>query len=170
MGTLIDDLLQLARLSRTEVCWQPVDLSGIARILAVRLRETAPERPVDFIIQPDLAAQGDAPLLEVVLSNLLGNAFKFTGKRTRARIEFGRTDKSGGNAFFVRDNGTGFDMAYAKKLFGAFQRMHKTSDFPGSGIGLATVKRIVHRHGGRVWAEAAVDRGATFYFTLEDNA
>jgi len=170
MGTLVDDLLQLSRLSRTEMRRQPVDLSGIARTLAARLRESAPDRAVEFVIQPDLIAQGDAPLLEVALTNLLGNAFKFTGKRTQARIEFGRTDGAGGDAFFVRDNGAGFDMAYAKKLFGAFQRMHKTSDFPGTGIGLATVQRIVHRHGGRVWAEAAADRGATFYFTLEGNA
>jgi PAS domain S-box-containing protein len=167
MGALIEDLLQLSRMSRTEMCRQLVDMSGIARTLAARLLESAPERAVEFIIQPGLIAQGDAHLLEIALSNLLGNAFKFTGKCTQARIEFGRTGGSGGDAFFVRDNGAGFDMAYAKKLFGAFQRMHKTSDFPGTGIGLATVQRIVHRHGGRVWAEAAVELGATFYFTLE---
>ena len=170
MGGLVDDLLQLSRLSRAEMHRQPVDLSGIARKVVARLRETAPERSVEFIVQPDLVAQGDAPLLEVALTNLLGNAFKFTGKRTQARIEFGRADGAGGDAFFVRDNGAGFDMAYAKKLFGAFQRMHKTSDFPGTGIGLATVQRIVHRHGGRVWAEAAAGHGATFYFTLGGNA
>ena len=170
MGMLIDDLLQLSRLNRTETRRKPVDLSGIVRALADRLRESAPDRAVEFIIQPGLLAQGDAPLLEAALGNLLDNAFKFTGKCTQARIEFGRSDGSAEDAFFVRDNGVGFDMAYANKLFGAFQRMHKTSDFPGSGIGLATVKRIVHRHGGRVWADAAVDRGATFYFTLEDKA
>jgi len=170
MGALVDDLLQLSRMSRTEMCRQPVDMSGIARTLAARLRETAPERTVEFIIQPDLIAQGDAPLLEVALENLLSNAFKFTSNCTQARIEFGRTDGSGTDAFFIRDNGAGFDMAYANKLFGAFQRMHKTSDFPGTGIGLTIVQRIVHRHGGRVWAEAAVDRGAMFYFSLGSNA
>ena len=123
-------------------------------------------RQVDFNIQAGLTAEGDSRLLEVVLTNLLGNAFKFTGKRADARIEFGQTELQGQRVFFVRDNGAGFDMAYSQKLFGAFQRMHKASEFPGTGIGLATVQRIIHRHGGRVWAEAEVGRGATFYFTL----
>jgi len=123
---------------------------------------------MEFIIQPGLTANGDARLLEIVLSNLLGNAWKFTGPRPLARIEFGQTEVEGRPAFFVRDNGVGFDMAYAEKLFGAFQRMHRASEFPGTGIGLATVQRIVHRHGGRAWAEAQVNQGATFYFTLEE--
>jgi light-regulated signal transduction histidine kinase (bacteriophytochrome) len=116
-----------------------------------------------------LNANGDAQLLEIALTNLLGNAFKFTGKTPQARIEFGQTEVEGRRAIFVGDNGAGFDMALAKKLFGAFQRMHKASDFPGTGVGLTTVQRIVHRHGGRIWAEAAVDQGASFYFTLEEN-
>ena len=124
------------------------------------------KRAVDFIIQPALTACGDARLTEVMLSNLFSNAFKFTRHTPNARIEFGQTEIQGERAFFVRDNGAGFDMAYAKKLFGAFQRMHKATEFPGTGIGLATVQRVIHRHGGRVWAESAVDQGATFYFTL----
>ena len=170
MGALVDELLKLSHLNRTEICRQQVDLSGIVHALAARLQESAADRAVEFIIQPGLIIQGDAQLLEVALSNLLENAFKFTGRCTQARIEFGRSVGSLAAIFFVRDNGVGFDMAYANKLFGAFQRMHKTSDFPGTGIGLATVQRIMRRHGGRVWAEAEVDRGATFYFTLEGNA
>ena len=135
---------------------------------------------MEFVIQPGLNANGDPPLLEIALTNLLGNAFKFTGKTPQARIEFGclphpslpsppgRGEGGEGSVYFVRDNGAGFDMALAKKLFGAFQRMHKASDFPGTGVGLTTVQRIVHRHGGRIWAEAVVDQGATFYFTLEE--
>jgi len=158
----------------------PVDLSALAQAIAARLQEAQPQRRVEFILQPGLTANGDARLLEIVLTNLLGNATKFTGTRAEARIEFGCLPRpslpsptgrrQGGESpvYFVRDNGVGFDMAYTTKLFGAFQRMHRASEFPGSGIGLATVQRIVHRHGGRVWVEAEVDRGATFYFTLED--
>jgi PAS domain S-box-containing protein len=168
MGRLIDDLLQLARVARAEMRSRTVDLTAMAQAQADKLQKTHPDRRVEFILQPGLSARGDAPLLEIVLSNLLGNAFKFTGKRADARIEFGQTNAQGERAFFVRDNGAGFDMAYASKLFGAFQRMHKASDFPGTGVGLATVQRIIHRHGGQVWAEAEVDRGATFYFTIEE--
>jgi PAS domain S-box-containing protein len=166
MGRLIDDLLSLSQVGRAEMQREPVDLTALARTIAGRLRETGSERLVEFVIQEGLTAEGDARLLEIALMNLLDNAWKFTGKRPSALIEFGRVPQEGEPVFFVRDNGTGFDMAYAPKLFGAFQRLHKTSEFPGTGIGLVTVRRIVHRHGGRVWAEAAVDQGATFYFTL----
>jgi light-regulated signal transduction histidine kinase (bacteriophytochrome) len=145
---------------------ESVNLSTLAQGVAERLQVAEPSRNVDFNIQAGLTAEGDAHLLEVVLTNLLGNAVKFTGKRADAHIEFGGTTLQGQRVFFVRDNGVGFEMAYAQKLFGAFQRMHKLSEFPGIGVGLATVQRIIHRHGGRVWAEAEVDRGATFYFTL----
>jgi PAS domain S-box-containing protein len=169
MGHLIDEMLQLSRLTRAEMRREPVNLSAIAGAIAARLQESAPERAVEINIQAGIRANGDAQLLEVALSNLMENAFKFTAKRTGARIEFGQTESQGKRTFFVRDNGAGFDMAYAQKLFGAFQRMHKTSEFPGTGIGLATVQRIIHRHGGRVWAEAEVHKGATFYFTLEES-
>lgn len=178
MGRLIDDLLQLSRVTRAEMHHGPVDLTALAQTVAARLRATQPERQVEVVIQPGLTAHGDAALLEIVLTNLLGNAWKFGGTRCPARIEFGclphptPPPKAGegreGVIYFVRDNGVGFDMAYAQKLFGAFQRMHRASEFPGTGIGLATVQRIVHRHGGRVWAEAHVNQGATFYFTLEE--
>jgi light-regulated signal transduction histidine kinase (bacteriophytochrome) len=145
---------------------EQVDLSAIARDVVERLKQDDPHRQVDFCIQAGLTAEGDPHLLESVLVNLLGNAFKFTGKRADARIEFGQTELKEQHVFFVCDNGAGFNMMYAKKLFGAFQRMHKVSEFPGTGIGLATVQRIITRHGGRVWAEAEIERGATFYFTL----
>ncbi len=166
MGMLIDDLLELSRVSRIEMQLVPVDLSAIANHIAGRLVETETGRQIEFVIEPELTAPGDARLLEVALTNLLGNAAKFTSPRQRARIEFGRCDSDGGSAFYVRDNGVGFDMAYAGTLFGAFQRLHKISEFPGTGIGLATVQRVIHRHGGQVWAQAEVDRGATFYFTI----
>jgi PAS domain S-box-containing protein len=168
MGQLIDDMLQLSRVTRTDMHSVPVDLSAMAQTIASRLRTEQPVRQVEIVIQPGLAAQGDPRLLEIVLTNLFSNAWKFTGPRQTPRIEFGQTEVEDRLAFFVRDNGVGFDMAFAQKLFGAFQRLHKLSEFPGTGIGLATVQRIIHRHGGRVWAEAQVDRGATFYFTLEE--
>jgi PAS domain S-box-containing protein len=168
MGQLIDDLLQLSRLTSAEMGIKKVNLSVMAGTIADQLQKSQPERQVEFIIQPGLYANGDPRLLEIALTNLLGNAFKFTGKIPQALIQFGQTEVEGKRAFFVHDNGAGFDMALAKKLFGAFQRLHKASDFPGSGVGLSTVQRIVHRHGGRVWAEAAVNQGATFYFTLEE--
>jgi PAS domain S-box-containing protein len=166
MGRLIDDLLELSRVTRTEMRRERVDLSLLARDIADRLQGAEPDRRVEFIIQPGLIAYGDARLLEVLLANLLNNAWKFTGRHPSARIEFGRTEIEGRTVYFVRDDGAGFDMAFAGKLFAPFQRMHKTSEFPGSGIGLATVQRIAHRHGGQVWAEAEVERGATFYFAL----
>ena len=166
MGQLIDDMLSLSRVGRVEMQRETVDLSALARAIIGRLRETGPERRVEFVIQEGLTAVGDPHLLEIALFNLLDNAWKFTGKRSGAVIEFGRIELAGQPVFLVRDNGAGFDPAYADKLFGAFQRLHKASEFPGTGIGLVTVQRILHRHGGRVWAEAAVDQGAAFYFTL----
>ena len=166
MGQLIDDLLKLSRVTRAPLTRDRVDLSALAAEIAGRLRESHPDREVEFVIQPELIVLGDEHLLEVALDNLLGNAVKFTGKCDHARIEFARANQNGGFAFCVRDNGAGFDMAYASHLFGAFQRLHRASEFPGTGIGLATVQRVIRRHGGRIWAEAQPGRGATFYFTL----
>ncbi|BAZ23952.1 GAF sensor signal transduction histidine kinase [Kalymmatonema gypsitolerans NIES-4073] len=167
MGQLIDDLLNLSRVTRSEMYLEPVDLSLLASSICTELQQSQPERQVEFVIQTGLLAQGDIRLLRVLLVNLLNNAWKFTSKHTQARIEF-RVSKSesGVPVYFVRDDGAGFDMTYTHKLFGPFQRLHNMRDFPGNGIGLATVQRIVHRHGGRVWAEGEVERGATFYFTL----
>ncbi len=166
MAQLIDDLLNLSRVTRTEIRREPVDLSQIAEQIAEGLKKTQSGRIVEFMIEKGLTTEGDPRLLRVLLDNLFGNAWKYTGKRPQARIEFGRTMRDGKAAYFVRDNGAGFDMAYAHKLFGVFQRLHTLSEFPGTGIGLVTVQRIVHRHEGQVWAEGAVDQGAIFYFTL----
>ena len=167
MGHLIDDMLALARVTRAEMRRETVDLSALAGDVLAELRKSEPDRRVECHIEPGLVAEGDTRLLRVALVNLLGNAWKFTGKQARARIEFGaHPQKTGGPAYFVRDNGAGFDMTYAGKLFGAFQRLHTSQEFPGTGVGLATVQRVVHRHGGQVWAESAVGKGATFYFTL----
>jgi signal transduction histidine kinase len=166
MGTLIDNLLDLSRLSRSPLRWEQVNLSDLVRTIAEELQSAEPGRQVEFSIAEGVLAHGDASLLCVVLENLLGNAWKFTAKQPRAHIEFGAREEQGQAVYFVRDDGAGFDMAYADKLFGAFQRLHRADQFAGTGIGLATVQRIVHRHGGRVWAEGAVDHGATFFFTL----
>ncbi len=167
MGELIDGILKLSRLTRSEMHCEPTNLSLLAEEIAHRLQETHPERRVKFAIDKELIAKGDAQLLRAMLENLLGNAWKFTGKNPNAKIEFGIDRSNGKNAYFIRDNGAGFDMTYADKLFGAFQRLHEAKDFPGTGIGLATVQRIIHRHGGDIWAVGAVNKGATFYFTLE---
>jgi light-regulated signal transduction histidine kinase (bacteriophytochrome) len=143
-----------------------IDLSHLANTIAGELRSSQPERNVDFAVPPALQAQGDARLVRVVLENLIGNSWKFTSKREHARIEIGASQSNGRPVFFVRDNGAGFDQAHAGQLFGAFQRLHGVSEFPGTGIGLATVQRIIHRHGGEVWAEGVVEKGATIYFTL----
>ena len=165
MGHLIDDLLRLSRLSNAEIRLEEVDLSAMVGSVVAELRETSPRRQVDCVITPGIHVVADRALTLIALENLLRNAWKFTGRRTEARIEFGRMAGEGGEAVcYVRDNGAGFDMAYASKLFGVFQRLHDQHEFPGSGIGLATVQRILHRHGGRVWAEGEVDRGATVYF------
>ena len=166
MGELIDDLLELSRLSRREIVWRDVDLSEMARHIVADLRERDQARQVDVTIASDLHAQGDPSLLRVALDNLIGNAWKFTSKSAAARIELGTAQQNERRAYFVRDNGAGFDMRYVGKLFGAFQRLHTDRDFAGSGIGLATVQRIIHRHGGQVWAEGVSGEGATFYFTL----
>lgn len=167
MGELIDDLLKLSRVTRSEMQRTQVDLSALAREIAAELQRTQPERQIEWAITPGLLAYGDARLLRIVLENLLNNAWKFTSARMLARIEFHtQLQEDAKTVYFVGDNGAGFEMAYANKLFGAFQRLHSQAQFPGTGIGLATVQRIIHRHGGRVWAEGAVEQGATFYFTL----
>ncbi|MGJ5672730.1 MAG: sensor histidine kinase [Nostochopsis sp.] len=167
MGQLIDDLLNLSRVTRSDMRLELVDLSLLASSICTELQHSQPERQVEFVIQTGLLAEGDRCLLQVMLVNLLNNAWKFTSKHAQAKIEFGASNsESGIPVYFVRDDGAGFDMAYANKLFGPFQRLHGINEFPGNGIGLATVQRIVHRHGGRVWAEGAVEQGAIFYFTL----
>ena len=167
MAKLIDDLLDLSHITRTPVESRQVDMSALAQDIAHDLQQAEPEREVAFLISPNLQCNADLRLLRVALENLINNAWKFTSKVKQARIEVGRRAEKGEQIYFVRDNGAGFDMAYANKLFGAFQRLHAVTDFPGTGIGLATVQRIVHKHGGRVWAESAVDQGATFFFTLQ---
>jgi PAS domain S-box-containing protein len=169
MSDLIDDLLQLSRVTRTDLEKTNVDLSAMVYSISERLRETHPKRRVEVRIQPDLHASCDIHLMQIVLTNLMDNAWKFSQPTKKAHVEFGRAGPDRQSAFYVRDNGVGFDMVYADKLFGAFQRLHKASEFPGTGVGLATVQRIIHRHGGRIWAEAEPDRGATFYFTLGEN-
>ena len=166
MGKLIDDLLSLSRLARREMQRERVNLSEMVRGIAGELRERNPERRVHLVIADRLMAHGDRHLLGVVLENLLGNAWKFTARKPEAAIEFGATRQKGKRVYFVRDDGIGFDMTYAEKIFQAFQRLNPTNEFEGSGIGLATVERIIHRHGGRVWGEGEVGNGATFFFTL----
>jgi light-regulated signal transduction histidine kinase (bacteriophytochrome) len=166
MGQLIDDLLNLSRVARSELTIERVDLSRMARDILAELEKNSPDRRVEIEIESGVVAEGDPRLLYLVMENLLDNAWKFTGRQERPRIEFGVTRCAGDVVYFVRDNGAGFDMAYAGKLFGAFQRLHGMNEFPGTGVGLATVQRIIHRHGGRIWAEAAVGEGATFFFTL----
>jgi len=170
MGELIDGLLSLARVARGELNPERVDLSAIAREAASRLRASEPARTVEIVVQDGLGADVDIRLARALLENLLGNAWKFTGQAPAARIELGATVRDGAPAFFVRDNGAGFDMAFAAKLFAPFQRLHSATEFPGTGIGLATAQRIVHRHGGRIWAEGVVDVGASFYFTFPERA
>jgi PAS domain S-box-containing protein len=168
MGELIDDLLKLSRLSRAEMVTETVDLGAIAKAILESHQKEEPERKVKYRIADHLLVQGDAPLLKVLLENLLGNAWKFTRKKAEARIEVGMQQVEGKPVFYVKDNGAGFNMRYADKLFGAFQRLHRMDEFPGTGIGLATVQRIMHRHGGNAWAEGIVDEGATFYFSFKE--
>jgi PAS domain S-box-containing protein len=167
IATLTDGLLNLSRISRQAMRAEPVDLSSLAREVADELQAGEPERRAEWIIAPRLSAEGDPDLLRVVLRNLIGNAWKYSSRREVARIEFGMEEQDGRNVYFVRDNGEGFDMDRARKLFDPLQRLHAEAEFPGSGTGLATVERILHRHGGRAWAEARIGEGATFYFTLD---
>jgi light-regulated signal transduction histidine kinase (bacteriophytochrome) len=169
MGQLIDDLLTLARVTRSDMQRECVDLSQVASRICTHLQQAQPDRPVEFVIEMGLAAHGDVRLLQVVLENLLNNAWKFTSGHPLALIEFGAiASENRTPVYFVRDNGVGFDMTFVNKLFKPFQRLHRMQEFPGNGIGLATVQRIVHRHGGQVWAEAALNQGAAFYFTLAE--
>jgi signal transduction histidine kinase len=170
MNTMIDTLLGLSRMTSRELARERVDLSQIARELTDDLRAQDGGRAVDFVVAPELRTDGDSTLLRLVLQNLLGNAYKFTGKNRMARVEFGARADGSGLAYFVKDNGAGFDMRFAEKMFGLFQRLHSANEFPGTGVGLATVQKIIRRHGGRIWAEAVPapneGHGATFYFTL----
>jgi two-component system, NtrC family, sensor kinase len=169
MARLIDDLLALSRVTRTPLDRAEADISSIARGVASRLARSWPDRQVEVLVRDRMIGDCDHHLLTIAFENLLGNAWKFTGKRENARIEVGFIDEDQ-RTYFVRDNGAGFDMSYAAKLFGVFQRLHSTAEFEGTGIGLATVQRIIRRHGGRIWAEGAVGEGATFYFTLRGGA
>ena len=166
MAELIDDLLNLSQVTRTEMRRERVDLTVMAEEIGAELRRLQPDREVNLVVAPALTADADARMLRLVLNNLLDNAWKFTSRRAQACIEVGARELDGQRVFFVRDNGAGFDMAYAGRLFGAFQRLHSTQEFEGTGIGLAIVQRIIHRHGGRVWAEGAVEQGAIVYFTV----
>lgn len=166
MTEVINDLLRLSRVSRAEMKRQEINLSRIAHEIVSELRSASPDREVEVTIEPGLGAFADGGLARVALENLLHNAWKFTSKRETARIEFNAEEVDGHVVFLIKDDGAGFDMAYSNKLFGVFERLHRTGEFPGTGVGLATVSRIVQRHGGRIWAEAEVDKGATFYFTL----
>jgi signal transduction histidine kinase len=168
MGELIDSLLALARVTRVDLRREAVDLTRLAGVVVKQLRTLQPERTVAFTSEEEVVAHADRPLLQAVLENLIGNAWKFTGTRSDAEVTFGTEQVDGERAYFVRDNGAGFDMAFAEKLFVPFQRLHKASEFAGTGVGLATVQRIIHRHGGRIWAKSTVGHGATFYFTLPE--
>jgi len=158
--------LELSRLTRSQLRHEEVDLSALANRVVAELQEQNPDRDVEFVVQNGLMVTGDSRLLGIALNNLLGNAWKYTSKQPQPRVEFGTMQQNGKHTFFIRDNGAGFDMSYADKLFGVFQRLHAATEFPGNGIGLATVQRIINRHGGRIWAEGAVNQGATFYFSL----
>ena len=166
MSNLIDSLLNLSRLTRSDLKPLPVDISAMVSIISAELREREPERMVKFEIEEGVTVHGDPKLLRVMLENLIFNAWKYTSKEPVGEICFGSFSTDDEVVCYLRDNGAGFDMQYADKLFGAFQRLHREDEFEGTGIGLATVQRIVNRHGGRVWAEGEVGRGATFFFTI----
>lgn len=169
MGKLIDDMLNLAKLSRLELIPVEINFSHLAHAAAKQLKEQEPQREVTFKISENLTAKGDPGLLSIVIENLFANAWKFTARNPAAQIEFGLSDKKERPTYFIKDNGVGFNMAYSNKLFGAFQRLHSEKDFQGNGVGLAIIRRIITRHGGEVWAESKVNEGATFYFTLENS-
>ncbi len=166
MAALIDDLLNLSRVTRSEMRREALNLSAMVRTIAAELQEAEPARRVEFVIEDGLTAFGDSQLMRAALENLIRNSWKYTSGHPTARIEFAGMQTTVQRAFLVRDDGAGFDPRFADKLFGAFQRLHTAKEFPGTGVGLATVQRIIHRHGGEIWAEAEVDKGATFYFTL----
>jgi light-regulated signal transduction histidine kinase (bacteriophytochrome) len=168
MAQLIDDLLELSRVTRHQIRHQPVDLSALAQTIAAELQDNQSSRDVQFDIAPDLIARGDARLLQVALENLFANAWKFTGQRRRALIGFGTVEVDGKRVFCVCDNGAGFEAMYADKLFLPFTRLHRQDEFAGTGIGLAIVQRIIQRHGGTIWADGAENEGATLYFTLPE--
>ncbi|WP_137940101.1 response regulator [Chitinivorax sp. B] len=168
MSNLIDDLLNLSRVGTATLNMVPVNLSELANNIVAELASANPQRTVSVTISPNLLARGDLRLLQIALQNLLNNAWKYTAKRTDAQVIFSQFEQAGHNGFYIQDNGVGFDMAYASKLFKAFQRLHADSEFEGTGVGLTIVRRIIERHGGEIWVEAAVDQGATFYFTLPD--
>jgi len=168
MSELIDELLTLSRVATSEMRQETVDLSALAREVAEELQQREPHRQVELLIREGAVVEGDPTLLRVVMGNLLSNAWKYTSYQRHARIEFGWSQEDGRRVYFVKDNGAGFDSASAVRLFQPFQRLHSTADFPGTGVGLATVQRIVSRNDGRIWAEAAVDEGATFYFTWHE--
>jgi light-regulated signal transduction histidine kinase (bacteriophytochrome) len=166
MDALINDLLSLTRLSRCRMEKQPFNFSQLANRIAVEIQKADPERQAEFVVAPDMIAEGDPGLLEIVMENLLNNAWKFTGCRPNGRIEVGVEERGGSKVYYVRDNGAGFEAEHAKRIFRVFERLHPERQFPGTGIGLSIVERIILRHGGRVWAEGAVNEGATFFFTL----
>ena len=166
MAGLIDDLLYLSKISREDVRRAPLDLSQLVHEAVAHLGPTEPARSISFKIEENITAIGDARLLRLALSHLFSNAVKFTRHCAEANIEFGQTTRANENIYFIRDNGIGFDMAFANKLFKPFQRLHTTQEFEGSGIGLSLVARIIERHGGKIWAESTPDHGASFFFTL----
>jgi light-regulated signal transduction histidine kinase (bacteriophytochrome) len=166
MAQLIDDLLELSRVTRGELFIEPVNITALAKSIVGDLKAANPERQTKITIEPKLRAQGDVNLLQIMLQNLIANAWKYTSKEAVAEITLGKLDAEQNNIFYIRDNGAGFDMRFANKLFGAFQRLHGSDEFEGTGIGLATVQRIIERHGGKVWGESEMGKGATFYFQL----
>jgi light-regulated signal transduction histidine kinase (bacteriophytochrome) len=166
MSQLIDDILKLSRITRADIHFDKVNISGLVNTIGSEIKIAHPERQVIFVIQPEIEAYGDSNLLNIALTNLIENSWKFTIKNSQARIEFGVTREDGKPVYFVKDNGVGFDMKYADKLFQPFRRLHTDREFPGTGIGLATVQRIIQRHGGRIWAESEPGKGTTLFFNL----